>query len=90
MEQTDGFAFVPHTCRFLGQQSSGVELRVKGSNLHLVRPNKNSASAVTLKRKVIALGNHGRRGDAMNVLRYLLVAFAACRTVGADGCASLC
>ena len=32
----NGFAFVPHTCRFLGQQSLGVELRVKGSNLHLV------------------------------------------------------
>ena len=24
-----GFAFVPHTCRFLGQQSLGIELAVK-------------------------------------------------------------
>jgi hypothetical protein len=32
----NGFAFVPHTYRFLGRYSLGVELRVKGSNLHLV------------------------------------------------------
>jgi hypothetical protein len=27
---------VPHTCRFLGQQSLGIELAVKCSSLHLV------------------------------------------------------
>jgi hypothetical protein len=31
-----GFAFVPHSCRFLGRQSLGVEPAVKGSSLHLV------------------------------------------------------
>jgi hypothetical protein len=53
----NGFAFVPHTRRFLGRQSLGVELTVMAGAAVFtpVRPKNNSASLVGLKRKLNAL-----------------------------------
>jgi len=58
LRAANGFAFVPHTCRVLGQQSSGCRNRAvipfsAAVEDAPVRPMKNSARAFSLKCKLL-------------------------------------